>query len=541
MPKLTRNGLSAVKSSMDTLRGVRIRIAGVRSYNAAMTETAQPISHGVAGDALHALLNAAVDAVVLIDVRGNITHFNLAAQRLFGYAEADVVGRNVSVLMPKSYAREHDGYIARYARTREAHIIGIGREVEAQRKDGSTFPIELSVGEFCHEGDAGYVGILRDITARKRQEEALRRSSEELSLIFDSAPTAITITDLHGHILNANRAACELLEYGPLDLRSLRHSDLLYAEDRAYALQRFAELRETGKPLQCDLRYVAKTGHIVHTAHHAGVIHDERGEPMLLVVEIVDRSMIYELSREAEELRGRLAHVGRVGLLGEMVSGIAHEVNQPLTAIANYASAARRMLAADQLEGPQAQEILAKISAQAERAGQVIHSLRALVKREAAHHARVDCNQLVTEVMRLVEYELHMAGFSSQVMLDPDLPGVIGDGVQIQQVILNLVHNAIEAMRDSGQGDEVEVQTLVPESDWVEIRVTDHGPGVPPAVARRLFEPFFTTKAQGMGLGLSICKSIASAHKGELSYFVNEHQGATFALRLPVGEEGSGG
>lgn len=477
--------------------------------------------------------------MVLIDGRGVITQFNPAAQRLFGYAQAEVVGRNVSCLMPQRYACEHDAYIARYARTREPHIIGLGREVEAQRRDGSTFPIELSVGEYSHESGIGYVGILRDITARKRQEEALRRSSEELRLIFDSAPTAITITDLHGHILNVNRAACELLEYGPLDLRSLRHSDLLCPEDRAYALQRFAELRETGKPLQCDLRYVAKTGHIVHAAHHAGVIHDERGEPMLLVVEIVDRSMLHELSREAEELRGRLAHVGRVGLLGEMVSGIAHEVNQPLTAIANYASAARRMLASGHLEAAEAQGILAKIAAQAERAGQVIHSLRALVKRDAAHHAAIDCNQLVSDVMRLVEYELHMASFAAHVMLDPQLPEVFGDGVQIQQVILNLVHNAIEAMRDSGRGEEVEVQTLVPEPGWVEIRVSDHGPGVPPDVARRLFEPFFTTKAKGMGLGLSICKSIAAAHKGELSYFVNEHQGATFALRLPTGQEES--
>jgi len=366
------------------------------------------IATPAAEDQLSALLDAAVDAMVLIDDRGLVTRFNRAAERVFGYAAGEVVGRNVSMLMPQPYRREHDGYLERYQRTGEARIIGIGREVVAQRKDGSTFPIDLAVGEFVTAAGRGYVGILRDISERKRQEE------------------------------------------------------------------------------------------------------------------------------QAEDLRTRLAHVSRIGTLGEMVSGIAHEVNQPLTAIANYASACRRMMLAGQTNPGEMLSILEKIAAQAERAGQVIRGLRALAKRGDSRRQLLDCNQLVREVLRIVEFEVRGADVELDVRLAPCLTPVLADGVQIQQVVLNLIRNAMEAMGEAGSGKAVVVETEQTEPEWVTIRVSDRGPGLSAEVARRLFEPFFTTKKHGMGLGLSICQSIATAHGGELRYSQNEWRGATFALQLPA-------
>ncbi len=490
-----------------------------------------------AEDQLSALLDAAVDAMVLIDDHGKVQRFNHAAERIFGFRADEVVGRNVSMLMPQPYRREHDAYLERYHRTAEPRIIGIGREVVAQRKDGSTFPIDLSVGEFRTASGRGYVGILRDISDRKRQEEQLRQSSEELRLIVEHAPTAIVITDLHGHVFNANRACCELFGYSVEQLRHSRHSDLLHPEDREIALPHFSRLRLEGGSCECELRYVKADGSIMHALHYAAAATDADGRPLMLIGEIIDRSALYEAMREADDLRTRLAHVGRIGTLGEMVSGIAHEVNQPLTAIANYSSACRRMMLAGQVNPGEVLAILEKIANQAERAGQVIRGLRTLAKRGDSQRQMLDINQLVRDVVRLVEFELRTSGRRLELQLAGSLLPVLADGVQIQQVVLNLIRNAMEAMAEAEAAGPVTIETSESEPGWVTIQVSDRGPGLPPEVARRLFEPFFTTKRQGMGLGLSICKSIAAAHGGELSYSLNEWRGATFALLLPAAPE----
>ena len=486
------------------------------------------------GDRLSALLDAAVDAMVLIDSAGQVTRFNRAAEKVFGYYAVEVVGRNVSMLMAEPYRAEHDQYMHRYLHTHRPRIIGIGREVTARRKDGTNFPIDLSVGEFRDEVEHGFVGILRDISSRKRSEAELRRSSEELRLIFDHTPTAITITDVHGHIVNANRACEALLGCGREALVGRRHTDLVIEEDRDALRADFIRAREGGESLSREVRYHGRDGEVMNALVHAGLAREEGGAPLLMIVEIVDRRALYAATREAEELRARLAHVNRLGTLGEMVSGIAHEVNQPLTAIANYASAVRRLLLNGQAEPKELATILEKISHQAERAGQVIRGLRSMTRKQDAERTRLDCNALILEVTRLVEFELRDSGVRLQLELAPRLPPVLGDGVQIQQVVLNLIRNAIEAMGAKARGEAVTVASVAPSEAVVEIRVTDHGPGLAPEVEDRLFEPFFTTKAQGMGLGLSICKSIVAAHGGELSYRRAERGGAEFLIRLPT-------
>ncbi len=361
-----------------------------------------------AHDRLDALLNAAVDAIVLIDPRGHITRFNRAAESLLGYTAAEVLGENVRLLMPAPYRDEHDGYIHRYLHTGEQRIIGIGREVTACRRDGSTLPINLSVGEFRSGEEHGFVGILRDISA-------------------------------------------------------------------------------------------------LHAA-----------------------------TREAEALRERLAHAGRLGLMGEMVSGIAHEVNQPLTAIHNYASACRRLLANGNAKPEALAEVLDKIARQAERAGQVIRGLRGMIRAGDATRETVSINALVEEVSRLVELDLR--GMPQRLLLDlaPALSPVRVDGVQIQQVVMNLIRNGLEAMRESKTGETVTVETRSDAAQGVEVVVRDQGPGLTAEVAERLFEPFVTTKTKGMGLGLSICKSIMIAHGGELQHRRAPNGGAEFTLRLPA-------
>jgi two-component system sensor kinase FixL len=485
-----------------------------------------------ADDRFSALLDAAVDAIVLIDPQGRIQRFSSAAQSLFGYDEAEVIGHNVNMLMPAPYRGEHDGYLQRYLSTQEPRIIGIGREVTAQRRDGTTFPVDLSVGEYRSGGVHGFVGILRDISERKAQERLLQRRTEELRLMFEHAPTAMATTDPQGRLLAVNQAGVELLQHVPEFLSGRRLADLVAPGDRHELDQMLATLPLDGDFMRRELRLLRGDGSTLHAAVHAAIARDANGQPQMMIAEILDLSELQAATREVSELRERLTHVARIGTLGEMVSGIAHELNQPLTAIANYASAARRMLESGRMQPAELPTVLEKISGQAERAGQVIRGLRALMRKGETTREAMDCNQLVLEVARLNEYEIRQHNFRLLLELADDLPPAMGDGVQIQQVLLNLIRNALDAMIEHARGDHIIISSMM-EGPWIVVRVFDSGAGIDEITAARLFEPFFTSKKEGIGLGLSICQSIMTAHGGQLGFESNALGGTTFSLRLP--------
>ncbi|MCC5866973.1 MAG: PAS domain S-box protein [Gammaproteobacteria bacterium] len=361
------------------------------------------------GANFRALLQAAVDAIIVIDEAGSILQFNPAAERIFGFSQAEVLGRNVSMLMPPHYAQAHDGYMAHYHATGERRIIGIGREVEARRRDGTVFPIELSVGQVDLPGASHYVGIIRDISARKRAEQEMR------------------------------------------------------------------------------------------------------------------------------ELQERLARVGRFSTMGEMAAGLAHEINQPLGAINTYAQAASRMISAGGSYDIQDMEhICRQVSEQARRAGEVIRRLRGFLRTEESGRQRLDCNSLIREIMFLAEIDAREHGVPLALALADDLPTVDGTAVEIQQVILNLIRNAVDAM--SGQPDRsrgVIIATARGAEGGVECSVTDHGPGVAADIAGQIFHPFVTSKRNGLGVGLSISRTIIHAHGGKLSFVPNPAGGTIFSFHLP--------
>ena len=359
-----------------------------------------------------ALMRAIVDAIVVIDSKGAIREFNEAAIGMFGYKPAEVIGKNVSILMPEPYRSAHDRYINNYLETGKAKIIGIGREVQGLRKDGSVFPIELAVGEVAGESEPQFVGIIRDISARK---------------------------------------AAEL---------------------------------------------------------------------------------------EARDQRERLAHVTRLSTMGEMAAGIAHEVNQPLTAIATYANAGERMLAAHEPDLPGIAKVLDKLSAQAVRAGEVIRRLRSFVKKREGQYELVCANELAHETTQLAEVDSHHHGIKLSLEKCEGNPEILADTVQIQQVILNLIRNAIESTAAQSTGEAKVCVRLERMADKVRVEIIDRGAGLDTSVSENLFMPFQTTKDSGMGLGLSISRSIIEAHKGTLAYRANPEGGAIFYFDLPVAERG---
>lgn len=485
-----------------------------------------------------ALLDAAVDAIVVIDHRGLVVAFNPAAEQLFGYRADEVAGRNVSMLMPQPYRREHDRYLENYQRTGEPKIIGIGREVTAQRKDGSTFPIYLTVGESRREGrPSRFVGIIRDISDLKRYQEELRQREEQLRLVFDNAPLATATFGEDGGILGANQAFCSLFGYPEdevpgLSFRAITHPDHLDGAARRLA----AAFRGEIERYALTERYLTKDGREIVGMLHAGVAHDSDGRPQLLVAQIEDRTGHFRAEEELRQHRERLAHVGRISVMGEMAAGLAHEINQPLSAISNYAQASRRLVA--QGETGELDDALDKISAQALRAGEVIRRLRSMIRKSEAELERVDVNDLVHGVLGLVEADARASGVRLRLELTPDLPPVRCDVVQIQQVLLNLVRNAIDTIvGDAGRHLKVVIETGFHGPHAVRVAVADSGPGVDDETAQRLFTPFFTTKPKGLGLGLSISRTIVESHGGELAFTANQPQGAVFWFTLPRATE----
>jgi C4-dicarboxylate-specific signal transduction histidine kinase len=240
--------------------------------------------------------------------------------------------------------------------------------------------------------------------------------------------------------------------------------------------------------------------------------------------------------QEVQERRAELTHLSRVAMLGELSGSLAHELNQPLTAILSNAQAAQRFLARPQLDRAELEEILSDIVDADQHAGEVIRSLRLLLRKGEAQRQQLDANEVVQEVLNLVRSDLLNHQIAAETELAPDLPSVRGDRVQLQQVLLNLVMNACDAMAGSnGAGRRLCVSTNWIEDEGVRVSVRDHGRGIPTELLERVFEPFFTTKPQGLGLGLAVCRSILLAHDGELSAGNHPSGGAVFHFTLPAG------
>ena len=353
------------------------------------------------------LIATAVDGIIVIDARGLVQVYNAACEKLFGYAPEEVIGCNVNMLMPPPYRGEHDGYLRHYRDTGEKRIIGIGREVVGQRKDATTFPMYLSVGEGMLDGNNIYVGIIHDLSSR---EDTLKR-------------------------MNA--------------------------------------------------------------------------------------------------LEMELLHVSRLSDMAQMVAALAHELNQPLAAIMNYVKAARRTLpeSADP-KIAKAQELIGEAAGQTARAGEIIRHLRDFIEKRETVRSEASINKVVDESVALGLTGAAVMNVKVRTSLAPDLPPVLIDRVQIQQVLINLMRNSLEAMQEVARR-ELSIFTSRDE-DAVRLVVSDTGPGLAPEVASRLFQPFTTTKGKGMGIGLTICQSIIEAHGGRIWATPNDGGGVSFHLVLPT-------
>ena len=357
---------------------------------------------------LQSILDSIPEAMIVIDERGKMHSFSATAERLFGYRVSEVMGENVRMLMPQPYRRDHDGYLDRYLRTHERRIIGIGRVVVGQRKDGSTFPMELAVGEMHVRDQRFFTGFIRDLTERQLTEARL------------------------------------------------------------------------------------------------------------------------------QELQAELVHMSRLTAMGEMASALAHELNQPLSAIANYMKGSRRLLEnSEDARAATLRDAMDKAGDQALRAGQIIRRLRDFVARGETERRMEDVKKLIEEASALALVGAKDKGVRVRFDFDERSDFVLADRVQIQQVLLNLMRNSIDAMEDV-EKRELVIATSPATENMVEISVADTGSGISSEVSAQLFQPFVTTKSQGMGVGLSISRTIIEAHGGSITPRPNPGGGTIFSFTLPI-------
>jgi len=483
-----------------------------------------------------AIVNTAIDAIVVIDRTGTIRSVNHATEGLFGYAAEELIGCNVKRLMPEPYAGQHDTYLANYLHTGNKKIIGIGREVVGQRKDGSVFPMDLSVGEARDGDEPVFIGIIRDITDRKAAEFAQRESELRLRSIIDTVPDAVVVIDAQGTIQSFSPAAERLFGYDSGEVIG-RNVNILMPTPYREAHDGYL-----GRYLRTGERRIIGIGRVVVGLRKGGETFPmelQVGEFAIMgsrfftgfVRDLTERQ---KAERRIQDLQAELLHASRLSVMGQMASTMAHELNQPLTAVTNYLEAGRQLLATGAGSPERLGEIMEKAVAQAQRAGEVIRQLRQFVSKGETERRIESLNQLVEEALALALVGARQRGVRTSLELDRSLPPVLVDHVQIQQVVLNLVRNAIEAMEEMELRELVVATRTVPDLEMAEVIVADSGPGIAPELADRLFQPFVTTKKTGMGLGLSICREIVEAHRGRLTTTPGSPRGTVFRMALPI-------
>ena len=487
-----------------------------------------------------AILESALDCIATIDHEGCITEFNPAAERTFGHRRDAVLGKQLAdVIIPPSLREKHRQGFARYLATGEARVLGKRIEMTAVRADGSEFPVELAVTRIPLEGPPSFTGYLRDITERKRAEQELRRSeaflaeAQHLSRIgsfsWRVATDEITWSEQLYRIFQIDRDA--QVTFKLIGTR-------IHPEDLSVFQEHIERSRRDGSDVQLEFRLQMPDGAVkyVHVVAHTRGDHGEQ-EYIGAVQDVTERRCSEEALSKA---RSEFSRVARVTSLGVLTASIAHEVNQPLSGIVTNASTCLRMLAADPPNVDGARETARRTIRDGNRASEVITRLRALYGKKEPTIESVDLNEATREVIALSLRELQRNRVILQLELADDLPPVAGDRVQLQQVILNLIRNGSDAM--SGVDDrprQLLIRTARDEGDRVGLTVQDAGTGFDPQAVDRLFEGFYTTKSDGMGIGLSVSRSIIESHHGRLWATLNNGPGAAFSFSIPRGPEGA--
>ncbi len=485
-------------------------------------EEAQRVAASTAtarAERLDAILNTTIDGIIVIGVDGNIEAFNLGATRLFGYPESEVLGRNVSLLMPSPQHEEHDGYLKRYLTTGHARIIGKGREVTGRRRDGTLFPLHLSVGEMMVGGQRKFTGLLHDLTERVRLTEELGSSEARWRAVIDSAVDGIIVIDAHGRIEAFNPAAERLFGHQAQEVMGRNVNMLMphpYHEEHDTYLARYlatgrAKIIGTGR----DVQGLRKDGSTFPLHLSVGQITVDGSRKFT--------GIVHDLSSRAQ-MEGQLREQAALARLGEMAAVIAHEVKNPLAGIRG----AMQVFGSQMSAGDTKQQVVKEIVSRIDALDQMMKDLLLFARPPQPRRSPTDLVPLVTTTASLLsrdpafkDLEVHVEGTAPMVSADPDM---------LRIVFQNLLINSAHAMKGKGR-----IRVAVDAVDSAcRIAFIDSGPGVPTEIREKVFTPFFTTKSRGSGLGLPTARRLIEAHAGQIAIDCPAGGGTSVIVRLPL-------
>jgi PAS domain S-box-containing protein len=506
------------------IRTLRQRVAELQT--AAERSRGLETSLGESEGKLRALLESASQGIVVINSKGEIVLVNARLETMFGYRREELLGQNLEVLVPTELRGAHAGHRTRYAADPHVRPMGVGLDLIGQRKDGSRFPVEISLSYTDTADGLVQVGFVTDISERKRAEDALRRSEAQARAILEAAGQAILIVDQRGTILSVNcqaeamfgqsrerlvGAAVETLLPERLRERHVGHRAMYFRDPHMRPMGRGLDLlahRADGIefPVEISLSYVET---------------DDGLRGLAFVTDITQRQRLERASRQSERLTA----------LGQLSAGLAHEVNNPIGVMTTRIELMLMDAEINKLP-TEVIEDLKVLHRHAQRVATITNSLLSFARQSPQERGPVNLNDVVAAVLVLVGPQYERQGVRLHTELRPSLEVVLGQTSALQQVVLNLVTNAAQAMPTGG---DVTITTTL-EDGKVRLVVADTGPGIPPEHLSRIFEPFFTTKPSGTGLGLSVTYGILNDHNATVEVDSAPGGGARFVLTFPIAD-----
>ncbi len=489
---------------------------------------------------LSAIAENSPTAIYLKDLDGRYTLINdLFAERL-GIPRDEIIGQTATDFLLQNLSLRVQDQDRKVIESRRPQTF----EVEMPYADGTTH-IEMAVKFPIFDADGtatGLGGLSTDITEWKRAEEAARRNEARFREFFEKAHLLFLSLDSDARVIACNDYVVRLTGFDRSDLLGRDWIETAVPEDERPMIRGvFQEALQSNRhetPLHFENDIQTRTGEKRRIVWDSVVTQNPADTAPTTIAVGADVTEQRHAEAEAQSLRDRLAHVARVGTMGEMATGFAHELNQPLAAINNYAHGTLLRLERDPIDVHEIVRALTQLAKQAERAGEIIRRIRSFVKKNAPAKIPTDLNRSILDALAFLKVDAADAGVTLHLALDKTLPEIAADSVQIQQVVINLVKNAIEVLRTvHDRPPRIEIGTLAIDGRRVEVTVSDNGPGLPPEIIADLFEPFVTTKTDGMGIGLSICRSTVQAHGGELTAAPRPDNGTVFRFVLPISEE----
>ncbi len=467
------------------------------------------------------------DAVDLRFVRVNHT-----GEQLLGLTNQELIGKDDHDVFPESQA-------AFFSR-KDREVLASGTELNIPEEDIDTVALgkrwlhTRKVPILDETGQPIYLlGISDDITESKQRASDLKKTEMRFATLFNSAADLIFVIDQNGTITQTNRYACEHSGYGEHEIVGKQIRQFFTRESQGVWDSNFLGLRKRGHN-RADLEFVCKDGRILKLQCGATSVPDESGcftSFLIIQRDVTDKARAEE---ELQRHRQEIAHVMRLNTIGEMASGMAHELNQPLTALISYCGTAASMVASLPSESTQLGDILERAKKEAHRASAIIRNLREFVSKGDNQRELLVIDQIVQAIDSLIDADLRHVNVKIEKHLCGDRCKVLANKVQIEQVLINLVRNSLEAITIGEiTAGKIVLQTRLLPNDSIEVTVADNGPGINADMVDKLFHPFHSNKASGMGMGLSISRSIIEAHGGKLWADPRRPNGAVFGFHLP--------